>query len=577
MDPTELSELLDQIGNADDPSEVVAELSADQLAAVRDELTETIRSLATAVRDGESENPGEDMETVAAARASLEAVGSRLSEIEEANAAQAAEADEVLAALEPEASDEDAESDDDSDEDAPDEPEADAEPVVEAEDEPADAEPVPEPVAASGRRRPVNLGRVAANRTRQPEPTPSSELVLTASAGIEDAGIRFGHRFQNRNELGRAMAESWRGLNPSGGGSKLQVAQANFADQVPYRVTDDAEQNFVMLDQIRRDAERGEAILASGGLCAPGTPVYDFFSVSARDDLLMLPPVTSERGSLIHPVSPGVADLLVEDGIATEWTDARDVAAAPTKEVFEPACVETRTCDIIAWATRLQFGNFQQVFYPEFVAHLTSEAMITHDHKVDIELIDDIAAFATLVQDQAGNVGGGTLVNLSHILGFAASWYRNKWRMSANAAIEVLLPAYVRDAGVADYIARNGTVDIDRARAAVDAVFTQQNLRVQWLANMNPHDFLPGASWPAANAILFAPGTIIRQTRATLNLGVVRDSTLNATNDFQTFEETFDSACLVGNEVISLTNINVCPTGATGEQTALTCFTGESS
>jgi len=43
-------------------------------------------------------------------------------------------------------------------------------------------------------------------------------------------------------------------------------------------------------------------------------------------------------------------------------------------------------------------------------------------------------------------------------------------------------------------------------------------------------------------------------------LGIVRDSTLNATNDAEAFAETFESVAFVGLESIRLRS-NVCPSG----------------
>ena len=47
-----------------------------------------------------------------------------------------------------------------------------------------------------------------------------------------------------------------------------------------------------------------------------------------------------------------------------------------------------------------------------------------------------------------------------------------------------------------------------------------------------------------------------------LNLGMVRDSTLNRTNDFQMFSETFEKAVLRGHESVAIT-MALCPSGAT--------------
>jgi hypothetical protein len=51
-----------------------------------------------------------------------------------------------------------------------------------------------------------------------------------------------------------------------------------------------------------------------------------------------------------------------------------------------------------------------------------------------------------------------------------------------------------------------------------------------------------------------------RQDRFELDLGIVRDSTLNATNDFESFAETWEAAAYVGFESLAVTSI-VCPNG----------------
>ena len=46
-----------------------------------------------------------------------------------------------------------------------------------------------------------------------------------------------------------------------------------------------------------------------------------------------------------------------------------------------------------------------------------------------------------------------------------------------------------------------------------------------------------------------------------LNLGAVRDSTLNASNSFQLFQETFEAALFRGHEALQL-SLKIAPTGA---------------
>jgi len=70
---------------------------------------------------------------------------------------------------------------------------------------------------------------------------------------------------------------------------------------------------------------------------------------------------------------------------------------------------------------------------------------------------------------------------------------------------------------------------------------------------------------------LFPEGTWLFLDGGTLDLGLVRDSVLNATNDYQLFGESFENVAKVGVESLEFTS-TVCPNGAVAAPgTALTC------
>ena len=60
---------------------------------------------------------------------------------------------------------------------------------------------------------------------------------------------------------------------------------------------------------------------------------------------------------------------------------------------------------------------------------------------------------------------------------------------------------------------------------------------------------------------------------AELNLGIVRDSTLNSTNDFQIFGETFENVALIGPQQAAYwITATLCPNGEfPGTGTAIAC------
>jgi hypothetical protein len=70
-------------------------------------------------------------------------------------------------------------------------------------------------------------------------------------------------------------------------------------------------------------------------------------------------------------------------------------------------------------------------------------------------------------------------------------------------------------------------------------------------------------------AYLFAPGSFVFVDAGQLDLGVVRDSTLNNTNDAEMFGESFESLAFVGTESIRLRSA-VCPSGTGSSLTSAT-------
>ena len=70
---------------------------------------------------------------------------------------------------------------------------------------------------------------------------------------------------------------------------------------------------------------------------------------------------------------------------------------------------------------------------------------------------------------------------------------------------------------------------------------------------------------------LFPEGTWIFLDSGVLELGIVRDSVLNAENLFQVFGESFETVAQIGYQSLEITSA-LCPNGSTGgPATLLTC------
>jgi len=540
----------------------VNEMSREELEQAKAALTARAIELATAVKDKTSDDVKADLEAAMEAKERLAAIDTLLEALVEEDTANDSSADEILDGLDFVAE----------------ETEEIEVPVVETPEveEIPEVEEVPEVVVEEEEVLVAapSIGALAKRAPKHPDPTPA--LVASAGPGLESK------TFETIDDLAKGVMKYWKSFGSSKPRHQERYVTASFdtLDQYKYQVTGDVDHDSTVIDamlkEIRADAQTNPdtyALTASGGVCAPAQPVYDFFSISEEAGMVQLPTVGAPRGRLTYPVSPSYATIRAsgawEDAVAQQHSNADDEAGA-SKASFAVTCPSTTTCTIDAYPVILQFGNFQQRFYPEHVAHSLAESMRFNAHFVNQTLI--AAMVAASPAELGGDPGGGGLVNVSHLVGFAAAKYRDNFRMSPNATLDLVAPAWVLDALAADLIARGALTTFENAKGRVASVLAGFGVNVQWVQDYQSIGDNDDAGWPdAADFLLYAPGTFIRLDEGRLDLGIVRDSTLNATNDFQVFTETFESVCEIGHDAWNLQDIAICPTGAAGELLAINC------
>jgi hypothetical protein len=154
----------------------------------------------------------------------------------------------------------------------------------------------------------------------------------------------------------------------------------------------------------------------------------------------------------------------------------------------------------------------------------------------------------------------------------AVAGYRSRHRTSDNIALRVMLPAWTKEllrADMARSFHGNDLEPLNVSDAQITGWFTARNVNVSWYV-----DTATGASQVfgtqsagALNAFpstvqwfLFVEGSFVFLDGGTLDLGLVRDSTLNKTNDYQIFAETFEAVAFYGIESLKITS-TVCPNG----------------
>ncbi len=554
-----MDELLAKLSENPD---AVDELTREELEQAQAALTDRARELATAVKDKTSDDPKADLEAALEAKERLGAVSTRLEAFIEEDTANDTSADDILEGLDFEAEEVTEETEEVIEVAEVEVPEVEEIPEVEV-----DLEEEKVLVAAP------SIGALAKRAPKHPDPVPA--LVASAGPGLESK------TFENIGDMSKAVMKYWKSFGSSKPRHEERYVAASFdtLDQYRFQVTGEVDHDSAVIDallkEIRADAQTNPetyALTASGGFCAPAQPVYDFFSISEEAGMVQLPTVGAPRGRLTYPVSTSYATIrgsgAWEDAVAQQHTNADDEANA-TKVNFQIECPTTQTCAVDAYPVILGFGNFAQRFYPEHVAHALAESMRFNAHFVNATLIAAMVAAADA--ELGGDPGGGSLVNVAHLISFSAAKYRDNFRMSPTATLDLVSPAWVLDALAADLVARDSTQTFDNAKGRVSSIFAGFGVNVQWVQDYQSIGDNDDAGYPdAADFLLYAPGTFVRMDEGRLDLGIVRDSTLNATNDFQVFTETFEAVCEIG-DAWNLQDIAICPTGSTGNRVALTC------
>lgn len=111
------------------------------------------------------------------------------------------------------------------------------------------------------------------------------------------------------------------------------------------------------------------------------------------------------------------------------------------------------------------------------------------------------------------------------------------------------------------FSAANVNVTFYEDSASVTGLANMQAVSVQ--GNTDLANFPPGSGATSARMIwyLFPEGTFARADAGTLELGIVRDSTLNQTNDYRFFSESFEALIPRVIEAMKVTS-TLCVTGA---------------
>ena len=390
-----------------------------------------------------------------------------------------------------------------------------------------------------------------------------SAAPVAITAGADIPGYTAGSSISSMAEVAEAMAKRLHGLRRVNGGDGEQHIVASISTQFPEERTlnQDAQSNWDKVQAVVGP----EALVAAGGHQAPFEVKYDIFGLGSavrpvRDSL---PRFQADRGGIRYITPPVLSSYAGAVGV---WTAANDSAETPSpasKLSLTVAAAAETTVSTDAVTLQLQFGNLLSRAYPELIARHNELGLIQHAREAEGNLMAKIGAASTAVTSTSViGMGRDFLVQL----GRAAAAYRSRHRLDADAPLRAIIPAWVKDAMAADLTLQMPGDSTLNAYAEIDAYIASRGIITTYAL-----DTAGGASYFAAQSsgamnefpdtfvwYLFSEGSFLFLDGGTLDLGVIRDSTLVGTNDYKMFVETFENVALVGVESLQVTStINV--------------------
>jgi hypothetical protein len=365
------------------------------------------------------------------------------------------------------------------------------------------------------------------------------------------------------------------------GGPETKIAKAIFDFPEERTLTSDPDENAGKLRNIIAASlpggVGGYSLTASGGLCAPAEPFYSMVNFATTEEPVWdaLPVFAARRGAVNVPESTYIGDIVVDSagGAITSISEENDALGGTfaTKTCQDLDCVEYTEVAVQIIAHCREYGNLNARSWPEKIAHENELTMAALARTSEMFILERIKALSVNVTSGAETLGA--LIYLVDAIVKSAYGIRSRFRMPSGARFRALLPAVVLDILLLDAIQNNfdryqSRADIDRYLRGVgidpvyyvDGAFLagDDQVRVTDQAAGALDDFPDHIQWA-----LYPDGAFLGIDMGVLELGIVRDSTLNSTNDFQVFGERFRNV------------VRIAPQQATYWETTDICANGQ--
>lgn len=493
------------------------------------------------------------------------------------------------------------------------------------EGEVVDAAPAaPVPVAASARPQggaqtaPRELGGVQRQAQLNPSlsqaarvapavQAPRQEMKITASAALPGKyGI--GDEIRDIYDLGDLVQQRAKALpvtasaggrafnDPFGG---VNVARILTTEETDFSRDGSEKAVAAYLDKLglARQASGMEALVAAGGWCSPSELRWDFFNIACFSGQLDLPTFGMPRGGLKWPISPSLADAAsftpaVLPNNATNltvpwiWTETNDVIAATggagltIKPCIRVPCSTFDETRAECYGVCVTAGNLADYAWPESTRNFLRLLEVAYQHVRNwrnLQLIRNTTV--DLGTSTCSGTGVAATATVLDSLEFDAIQYRKLLFMCSTDVIEAILPDWIMGVLRADLAKRMGVSDLFNVTDSMVAGWLNtRNIRLQLVDDYQVRgtgqfgNATAPTTWPAfVEYMMWAPGTYAQGNALSLDLGVVRDSVLNQTNDHTAaWYEQCSNIAKFGHRGIRR-SVSLCPSGNTGAANGTAC------
>jgi hypothetical protein len=418
---------------------------------------------------------------------------------------------------------------------------------------------VPDGIAAGGVKRPSIA--TLAKRAPATGPKRGRRISTRLIAAGDIPGFGVGQEITTNEQLARALVRKLEGLGR--GGTPDDVLVASMVKDYPEDRTlgEDPYVNDLKMSEILKPKN----LVAYGGICEPVAVDYSIDTIGSTERPLQagLPSFAATRGGIRFTPPPVLSSITPP----VPWTVADDVGGTKTKSCMTIVCGTPVEALVYGIPVCIEVGNMMGRFSPEMVQAQSALLDVATARVAELALLTTIDA-GSIATTSAGTLGASRdiLTTLDQLI----SSYEYRYRLG-NATLRIVLPDWVHDLIRADVVMETAhdSQGID-PRAVTDAQiqgwFAARNASPIWtfedLAGSWPTQ-APGAVHPFPAtfvAYLFAEGTWQVLDGGRIDVGVVRDSALNSTNNYQIWREDFEGLAKRGHESLKVT----ITTGATG-------------